>query len=72
MYLTRFYPNKFGFFIDIRSMLDTTVHGNGVRLVNTKDGEFLEIYRKKSGSRNVNCHALTVSDAQMNIMDKPL
>ena len=72
MYLTRFYPIKFGLFIDIRSMLDTTVHGNGVRLVNTKDRVFLEIYRKKSGSRNMNCHALTVSDAQMNIMDKQL
>lgn len=72
MYLTRFYPNKFGLFVDIWSMLDSTVHGSGVRLVNTEDGVFLKIYRKKSGSRNVNCYAFTVSGAQMNIVDKRL
>ena len=31
-YLT---DNKFGLFIDLRSMADTTLHGNGQRLVNT-------------------------------------
>ena len=30
--------NKFGLFIDLRSMPDTTMHGNGQRLVNTQDG----------------------------------
>ena len=73
MYPTRFYTdNKFGLFIDLRSMLDTPLHGSGVRLVNTKDGVFLEIDRKKSSSGNVNCHDFTVRDAQMNIMDKQL
>ena len=28
--------NKFGVFIDLRSMADTTMHGNGQRLVNTR------------------------------------
>ena len=34
-YLT---ANKFGLWIDLRSMADTTLHGNGQRLVNTQDG----------------------------------
>ena len=46
-YLT---DNKFGLWIDLRSMADTTMHGNGQRLVNTQDGVQLEIDRKASAS----------------------
>ena len=60
--------NKFGLWIDLRSMDDTTMHGNGQRLVNTQDGVQLEIVRKASGSGITNCNIFTVSDAQMNIM----
>jgi len=48
--------NNFGLLIDLRSMADTTMHGSGVKLVNTNDGVFLEVDRKTSGSRNVKCH----------------
>ena len=68
-YLT---ANKFGLWIDLRSMADTTMHGNGQRLVNTQDGVQLEINRKASGSGTTNCHIFTISDAQMNIMGKQL
>ena len=64
--------NKFGLWIDLRSMDDTTMHGNGQRLVNTQDGVQLEIVRKASGSGITNCHIFTVSDAQMNIMGQQL
>ena len=64
-YLT---ANKFGLWVDLRSMADTTMHGNGQRLVNTQDGVQLEIERKASGSGTTNCHIFTVSDSQMNIM----
>ena len=70
---TRFYADhKFGLLIDFRSMADTTMHGSGVRPVNTKAGVFLEIDRKKSGSENVKCHVFTISNAQKNIMDRQL
>ena len=68
-YLT---DNKFGLWIDLRSMDDTTLHGNGQRLVNTQDGVQLEIERKASGSGNTNCHIFTISDSQMNIMGRQL
>ena len=43
---TRFYGDrKFGLLIDLRSMVDKTMHGSGVRLVNTKDDVFIEIDR---------------------------
>ena len=64
--------NKFGLWIDLRSMADTTMHGNGQRLVNTQDGVQLEIERKASGSGTTNCYIFTVSDAQMNIMGQQL
>ena len=64
MTLTKYLTgNKFGLWIDLRSMTDTTLHGNGQRLVNTQDGVQLEIERTASGSGNTNCHVFTISDA---------
>ncbi|CAH3174240.1 unnamed protein product, partial [Porites lobata] len=60
---TKFYTdNKFELLIDLRSLTDTTMHGSGIRLVNTKDSVFLEIERKTSGSGNLKCHVFTISD----------
>ena len=73
MTLTKYLTaNKFGLWIDLRSMADTTMHGNGQRLVNTQDGVQLEIERTKSGSGTTNCYIFTVSDSQMNIMERQL
>ena len=69
-YLTN---NKFGLWIDLRSMADTTMHGNGQRLVNTQNGVDLAIDRTASGSGGVTyCYIFTVSDSQMNIMSQQL
>ena len=68
-YLT---ANKFGLWIDLRSLTDTTMHGNGQRLVNTQDGVQLEITRTASGSGTTFCHIFTISDAQLNIMARQL
>ena len=73
MTLTKYLTNnKFGLWIDLRSMADTTLHGNGQRLVNTQDGVQLEIKRTASGSGNTHCHIFTISDSQMNIMGRQL
>ena len=73
MTLTKYLTgNKFGLWIDLRSMADTTLHGNGQRLVNTQDGVQLEIERTASGSGNTNCHVFTISDSQLNIMKRQL
>ena len=68
-YLT---ANKFGLWIDLRFMADTTLHGNGQRLVHTQDGVQLEIERTASGSGTTNCYIFTISDSQMNIMGRQL
>ena len=68
-YLTN---NKFGLWIDLRSMADTTMHGNGQRLVNTQNGVQLAIDRTASGSGVTYCYIFTVSDSQMNIMGQQL
>ena len=73
MNLTKYLTgNKFGLWIDLRSMADTTLHGNGQCLVNTQDGVQLEIERTASGSGTTNCYIFTISDSQMNIMGKQL
>ena len=73
MTLTKYLTaNKFGLWIDLRSMADTTMHGNCQRLVNTQDGVQLEIERTASGSGITNCYIFTVSDSQMNIMGQQL
>ena len=73
MTLTKYLTdNKFGLWIDLRSMADTTMHGNGQRLVNAQDGVQLEIERTASGSGTTNCYIFTVSDSQMNIMGQQL
>ena len=64
--------NKFGLFIDLRPMADTTLHGNGQRLVNTQDGVQLTIERNTTGLRTVKCHIFSISDSQMNIMSQQL
>ena len=70
---TKFYKdNKFRVLIELNSMADTATHGCGVHLVNTNYGVFIEIERKTSGSGSMKCHVFTISDAQMNIMDKQL
>ena len=64
--------NKFGFFLDLRSMAGTNMHGSGQRLVNSENGVQIAITRTTSGSGNVRCHIFSISDAQLNIMERQL
>ena len=73
MNLTKYIADsKFSLLIDLRSMADTSLHGKSVRLVNTKDVIYLEIERVATGSREMKYHVYTISDAQMNTMEKQL
>ena len=73
MNLTKYLTgNKFGLFIDLRSMADTTVHGNGQCLVNTQDGIQLTIERNTTGSGTAKCYIFSISDSQINSMNKQL
>ena len=64
--------DRFGLLIDLRSMADRSMHGSGIRLVNSTDGVQLELERKNSGSGNINCHVFVISDALMPILDNQL
>ena len=57
--------DKFGLLVDLRSMADRSMHGSGVRLVNSTDGVQLELERKASGSGTINCQVFVISDAQL-------
>ena len=73
MNTTKFYSgDKFGLVIDMRSMVNQEMHGNGTRIVNSTDGVQLEIERKKSPQKDavdVKCHILVIADSQLNIMN---
>jgi len=60
--------DRFGLLVDLRSMADRSMHGSGERLVNSTDGVQLELERKASGSRTINCQVFMISDAQLNIL----
>jgi len=64
--------DRFGLLVDLRSMADRSMHGSGVRLVNTTDGVQLELERKASGSGVINCQVFVISDAQFNIRGNQL
>ena len=64
--------NKFGFFLDLRSMAGTNMHGSGQRLVNSENGVQIAITRTTSGSGTVRCHNFSISDTQLNIMERQL
>ena len=74
-YMTKdmYYAQKmFGFFLDLRSMAGVNMHGSGQRLVNSENGVQIALTRTTSGSGNVRCHIFSISDAQLNIMDRQL
>ena len=64
--------DRFGLLIDFRCMADRTMHGSGVRLVNSTDGVQLELVRNASGSGTINCQVFVIADAQLNIIGKQL
>ena len=64
--------NKFGFFLDLRSMAGANMHGSGQRLVNSENGVQIALTRAPSDSGTVRCHIFSISDAQLNIMERQL
>jgi len=48
-------------------MADRSMHGSGIRLVNSTDGVQLELERKTGGSGNINCQVFVIADAMMPI-----
>ena len=60
--------DRFGLLIDFRSMSDRTMHGSGVRLVNSTAGVQLRLERNASGSGAINCQVFAISDAVLNVI----
>jgi len=64
--------DRFGLLVDRRTMADRSMHGSGVRLVNTTDGVQLELERKASGSGTINYQVFVISEVQFNILGHQL
>ena len=66
-----FYGNsKFALWLDLRSTEDGTLHGSGLRLVNTNDGVQLAITRGTTTAYSM--HVFVVADAQLSIQNRQL
>ena len=48
------------------------MHGSGQRLVNSENGVQIALTRTTSGSGTVRCHIFSISDAQLNVMERQL
>ena len=69
MNATDFYAgDRFGLFIYLRSMRDSNLHENGLRLVNTKEGVQLAINGNASSSGNIKCHIFIPSDNNLSMV----
>ena len=66
-----FLLNKFCLFIDLRSFQHTQFHGNGLRVMNTKDGVQLEIRKRSTAEggndRRMFAYIYVLSDAQITV-----
>ena len=71
MSLEKFYKDAFALCIDLRTINDDFVYGDGKKLVNTQSGILLEI-KKKAITANVKCHIFVLSDGLLNIVNKDL
>ena len=69
MNATDFYAgDRFGLFIYLRSMRDSNLHENGLRLVNTKEGVQLAMNGNASSSGNIKCHIFIPSDNNLSMV----
>ena len=71
MSLEKFYKDAFALCIDLRTINDDFVYGDGKKLVNTQSGILLEI-KKTAITTNVKCHIFVLSDGLLNIVNKDL
>ena len=71
MSLEKFYKDSFALVVDLRTINDNFVYGDGKRLVNTQSGILLEI-KKTAIAANVKCHIFVLSDGLLNIVNKDL
>ena len=53
-------------------MAVANMHGSGQCLVNSENGVQIALTRTTSSSGTVRCHIFSISDAQLNIMDRQL
>ena len=71
MTLEKFYKDAFALCIDLRTINDDFVYGDGKKIVNTQSGILLEI-KKTATTANVKCHIFVLSDGLLNIVNRDL
>ena len=67
--IVSFYTDKFGLWLDFRTIDDNRLHGSGRRLENTSEGIRLQITKKAESAGKLSCYLYIFQDAQINISD---
>ena len=64
-----YHTDKFGLWLDFRTIDDNRLHGSGRRLENTSEGIRLQITKKAESAGKLSCYLYIFQDAQINISD---
>ena len=67
----KFYTDKFACVIDLRTVNDENVYGNGRRLIGTQAGVLLEI-EKEATTSDLSCHVFVIADGVINVVENKL
>ena len=67
--IASYYTDKFGLWLDFRTIDDNRLHGSGRRLENTSEGIRLQITKKAESAGKLSCYLYIFQDAQINISD---
>ena len=66
--LREFLTEKYALCLDFRPSTDSSLHGNGVKLHNTREGVRLTIHRVAGGAGKLNLHVFVFQDCHLNLL----
>ena len=69
MNVGEYFTNKYGLWLDFRTIDENNLHGTGRRIENASEGITLQIEKKAETAGNLNAYIYLIMDAQLNIQN---
>ena len=67
--IASYYTDKYGLWLDFRTIDDNRLHSSGRRLENTSEGIRLQITKNAESAGKLSCYLYIFQDTQINISD---
>ena len=67
--IASYYTDKYGLWLDFRTIDDNRLHGSGRHLENTSEGIRLQITKESGSAGKLSCYLYIFQDAQINVSD---